>query len=199
MTKEIEDHIADLKEKGFVIKLPGGTARQGDIASFGSIIKKRYSDEGRFIGYKILVIPYLPKENRGTLTKILDNEKVFPEVKEQVLEREVIEETLISLAKAIYMQIASQSFDDKRPEHKGKQHTQYLFIVTHYDDSNIRTLSSPSEKHIGIPFWMNLTPELEDIIDPSHRWMIVETRNHLGWPFLRRQGTKKDNPALASA
>ncbi len=170
--------ILKLIAKGYLIKLPGGTSRDGNHSSFASLLRKEYVDGGNY-KYFITVIPYIPL-NKGQ-SRPQSKEKVFSEIPEQTLEREILEETGISLAKAIYAQIGVHSFDDDRSTHKGQKHTQHHFLATYFDASNMRTTFSLTEKTIGIPFEVELDGELEAFIAPSHKWMIRDVRTYINY------------------
>lgn len=194
--------IRQLYRKGYVIKLPGGTDRfEGGHACFASIIKKKYVKGG--YKYQIVVIPYYPLK-KGEKRKEDKKEKKFPETIDQTVEREVLEETGISLAKGLYAPITEQEIPDNREGYKGEKHKQVNFLVTQYDDSNMRVTISPKETRIGIPFWVDLDDDLEKYIDSAHRWMIKDVRNYISHQPGQNLNLKKIHsdakyqPALAS-
>lgn len=175
MDPHVKKGILKLIAKGWLIKLPGGTSRDGSHASFSSMIKKKYI--GKRYVWTIIVIPYKPKDEREKWEDT--KEKVFPETFDQTLERETLEETGVSLAKGIYTPIGKQRFPDQRPDHENEWHTQVNFLVTEFDDSNMRKNFSPSERNIGIPIRIELDDDLEKLIASTHLWMIKDVRNHL--------------------
>ena len=180
--------IQKLIAKGYLIKLPGGTSRDGNHSSFASLLRKEYVDGGSY-RYFITVIPYIPLAKGQVRPE--SKEKVFPEIPEQTLEREILEETGISLAKAIYTLIGTHSFDDDRPTHQGKKHTQNHFLCTYFDASNIRITFSETEKTIGIPFEVELDDELEAYIASSHKWMIRDVRDYINCQPNKNLNLKK--------
>lgn len=175
MNSSTRSYIRELRAKGYEIKLPGGTSRDGKHASFASMIKKRYRN-GAYT-YTIIVIPYIPLM-KGVKRKE-SKERVFPETPEQTLEREVLEETGNSLAKGVYKEIGRIEFDDDREGHEGEKHQQINFLCAYFDDSNMRTTFSVNEKNIGIPFVVELDDELERYIASSHKWMIRDVRDYI--------------------
>lgn len=172
--------IQRLIEKGYQIKLPGGTSRDGNHSSFASLLKKkRYNAIEGVYEYSIVVIPYIPLP-KGEKRKVDPRERVYAETPEQTLEREILEETGISLAKAIYTEAGINEFDDNREGHEGQKHRQAHFLCTYFDDSNMRDTFSLTEKNIGIPFVVDLDDDLEKYIASNHRWMIRAVRDRIG-------------------
>lgn len=71
-------------------------------------------------------------------------------------------------------------------------HKKFCYLVVEFDDSNLRTKSSPLQPEIGTPFWCPI--EIVNIhISNKHRWIMEEVKYfaRLSESVLKRVEGKK--------
>lgn len=153
---QIEKKILGLQQSQYEIRFPGGKgySNRSSHASFGAIVRE---NDDRTI--EVLVVPYL-KTFTGDVDD--DNEKVFPEDPEQTLAREIQEETGILINRGAYFFMS---------EKMAGEHKKIAYLVYEFDDSNLRTKTSPYQQNIGTPFWCPLHL-LQKYVSIKHKWIM---------------------------
>ncbi len=153
-----EVNLMTLIDLGFINRIPGGSGRKGESSSYGLI--SRYQDKKIYI----LVVPYNPKI-------IIDrkySEKEFNEAPEGILELRIGKQTGVIVQE--YIKIGEQIANNNKEFIHSEKHIKSVFFVENYDDSNIRTKSSPDSR-LDPPIWVELEL-LKQYIFPGHLWIV---------------------------
>ncbi len=194
METTIRNLISFYKRGGFRIKIPGGNERNDTFAAFCALVRYNFFHAS----WQIVLIPWRPRTEEEERNK---REKKYPETPEQTVAREVGEETGCLLID--YKELAKREIKDKRPGHEEEYHLQHLYFSRYFDSSNWRRKPSPSQPNIEVPFWADLSDELEREIAIEHLWMIQEVRRYLSCiPIPRKKkifydSKKKPEPRAA--
>lgn len=159
-----EVKLETLKTLGFIFRIPGGSSRTGDHASYGLIVEYQNG-----IAY-LLVVPYNP-----SIRIDRKYEEDFEEEPKGNLELKVSEQTGVLVRR--YHHIGNQEAKNNRLEVKAEKHIKHVFFVETFDDSNIRQ-DPTKDKRIDPPLW--LPEDFWHYICPQHQWMLGLLEKELG-------------------
>lgn len=166
-----EAKLRALRDFGFIFRVPGGSGRKGESSSYGLVT--RYQEGNIYV----LVVPYNPKV-------IIDrkySEREFDEEAEGILELRLGKQTGIIAQE--YRKIGQQIANNNKEFIYAEKHIKHVFYVDKYDDSNIRTKSSPDSR-LGPPVWVELEL-LKMYLFIGHLWVIELLETEILAPRLR--------------
>lgn len=163
MKEKIELKLNTLISLGFIFRIPGGSSRRGDHASFGLMLK--YEQGEAFL----LVVPYNP-----SIRIHRKYEEEFQEDPRGSLELKISEQTGVLVRR--YREIGFQDAKNSREEVHAEKHIKHVFFVDTFDETNIRKEATP-DKRIDPPLW--IPEELWHYICPQHQWILDLLRKEI--------------------
>lgn len=160
-----------LGERGYILRVPGGSSRAGDHSAFGCIYRTNEELE-----IEILLVPYNPQI---IIPREYEEDK-FKEEPIGTLTLKVSEQTGLKIYEP--KEIGHQSAHDRRfPANKKRRHIKYVFVIDKYEDAGIK-VTPTTDGRIEVPFWLTLS-KAHKVICHQHRWIINLAEDYLSKDF----------------